>query len=189
MPGLDSIYMYVSKKTPGKIFCKLCIKTQTFSSIKIYSKISGKFRISWHVEVSTYIYGACHLVTSTGTTILVTYHFCQVIATHLVWSETLRWRLKPPASRLFTQPFIRAQIKENIKTPRHWPLCGEFTGDRLFPRTKGQLRGKCFHLMTSSCWCDRRSCNDLKKMVWHQISCPNDNGFYFYWKYIWNRCF
>ena len=25
------------------------------------------------------------------------------------------WRLKSPASRLFTQPFIRAQIKENIK--------------------------------------------------------------------------
>ena len=23
-----------------------------------------------------------------------------------------------------------AQIKENIKAPRHWPLCGEFTGDR-----------------------------------------------------------
>ena len=33
----------------------------------------------------------------------------------------------------------------------HWPLCGEFTGDRLIPRTNGQLRGKCFHLMTSSC--------------------------------------
>ena len=26
-----------------------------------------------------------------------------------------RWRLKPPASPLFTQPFIQAQIKENIK--------------------------------------------------------------------------
>ena len=36
-----------------------------------------------------------------------------------------------------------------IKAPRHWPLCGEFTG-RWIPRTKGQLRGKCFHLMTSS---------------------------------------
>ena len=38
----------------------------------------------------------------------------------------MRWRLKSPASRLFTQPFIQAQIKENIKAPRHWPLCGEF---------------------------------------------------------------
>ena len=25
-----------------------------------------------------------------------------------------------------TQHFIRAQIKENIKGPRHWPVCGEF---------------------------------------------------------------
>ena len=23
---------------------------------------------------------------------------------------------------MFTQPFIRAQIKENIKAPRHWPF-------------------------------------------------------------------
>ena len=29
-------------------------------------------------------------------------------------------------------------------------LCGEFTGDRWIPRTKGQWRGKYFHLMTSS---------------------------------------
>ena len=31
--------------------------------------------------------------------------------------------------------------KENIKAPRHWPLCGEFTGDRWIPRTNGQIRG------------------------------------------------
>ena len=34
---------------------------------------------------------------------------------------------------MFTQPFIQAQIKENIKAPRHWPLCGEVTGDRWIP--------------------------------------------------------
>ena len=45
----------------------------------------------------------------------------------------------------------QTQIKENIKAPRHWPLCEEFTWDRWIPRTNGQLRGKCFHLMTSSC--------------------------------------
>ena len=38
----------------------------------------------------------------------------------------------------------------DIKAPHHWPLCGEFTGDRWIPRTKGQYRGKCFHLMTPS---------------------------------------
>ena len=33
---------------------------------------------------------------------------------------------------------FKAQIKENIKAPRHWPLWGEFTGRRWIPRTKGQ---------------------------------------------------
>ena len=47
-----------------------------------------------------------------------------------------RWRLKSPASQLFTQPFNQAQIKEYIKAPRHWPLCGEFTGDRWNPAQK-----------------------------------------------------
>ena len=37
---------------------------------------------------------------------------------------------------LFTQPFIQTQIKENIKAPRHWPLCGEFTGTGEFPAQK-----------------------------------------------------
>ena len=29
-----------------------------------------------------------------------------------------------------SQPFVQVQIKENIKAPRHWPMCGELTGDR-----------------------------------------------------------
>ena len=43
-----------------------------------------------------------------------------------------------PASPLFTQPLIVAQIKENLKTLRHWPMCGEFTGGRWIPRKNGQ---------------------------------------------------
>ena len=50
------------------------------------------------------------------------------------WAQ---WCLKSRASRLFTQPFVRAQIKGNIKAMRHWLLWGEFTGDRLTPCTKG----------------------------------------------------
>ena len=34
---------------------------------------------------------------------------------------------------VFTQPFLQTQIKENIKAPRHWPLCGEITGTDEFP--------------------------------------------------------
>ena len=55
-----------------------------------------------------------------------------------------------PASRLFAQLFVGAQIKENIKASRHWPLWGESTGDRWIPLTKGQKCGKFYHLMTSS---------------------------------------
>ena len=40
--------------------------------------------------------------------------------------------------------------QRNIKAPHHWPLSGESTADRWIPRTNGQLRGKCFHLMPSS---------------------------------------
>ena len=53
-------------------------------------------------------------------------------------SQWTRWRLKSPASPSFTQLFIRAQIKENIKTLCHWPLCVAFIGDRWIPSTNGQ---------------------------------------------------
>ena len=43
-----------------------------------------------------------------------------------------------------THPFIEAQMKENIKAPRHWPQRGEFPGDRWIPHTKDQQRGKRF---------------------------------------------
>ena len=55
-----------------------------------------------------------------------------------VTSWWARWRLKSRAPRLFIQPFIQAQIKENFKAPRHWPLWGEFTSYRWIPHTKGQ---------------------------------------------------
>ena len=62
-----------------------------------------------------------------------------------IWEITLQWRhngrddvKKPIASPMFAQPFIQEQIKENFKAPRHWPLCGEFPGDRWIPRTNGQ---------------------------------------------------
>ena len=36
-------------------------------------------------------------------------------------------------ARVFTQPFVQGQIKENIKALRHWPSWEEFTGDRWIP--------------------------------------------------------
>ena len=48
----------------------------------------------------------------------------------LQWRHNGRDDVWSPALRLFTESFIQAQIKENIKAPRHWPLFGEFTGDK-----------------------------------------------------------
>ena len=39
---------------------------------------------------------------------------------------------------IFTQPFIQAEIKENIKSLRHCPLCGKFTGDWWIRHSNGQ---------------------------------------------------
>ena len=54
----------------------------------------------------------------------------------ILTSYWARWCLKPPASRLFTQPFLQAQIKERSK-PR-------IAGDRRFSRTKGPVTQKMF---------------------------------------------
>ena len=53
------------------------------------------------------------------------------------------WRLESPASWLFTQSFIQAQIKKNIKAPGHWPLCGNSPGSVNSPH-KGPVTRKMF---------------------------------------------
>ena len=75
----------------------------------------------------------------------------QSIARSFIWLNhpryfhvTLKWRHHECDYVLSHQPhdcllnrLFKVQIKENIKTPRHWPLCGEFTGDRWIPSTEG----------------------------------------------------
>ena len=57
--------------------------------------------------------------------------------------ESLQWRRDERDSVSNHQPhdclfncLFRRRSKKNIKAPCHWPLCGEFTGDRWIPRTK-----------------------------------------------------
>ena len=53
----------------------------------------------------------------------------------------LRWRHNGRDCVSNHQPhdcLLNLLFKVNIKAPRHWPLCGEFIGDRWFPRTNGQ---------------------------------------------------
>ena len=71
---------------------------------------------------------------------------CQDIIMTSSWA---RWRLKSPAPRLFTQPFVQARIKENtssaslafVRGIHRWPVNSPH---------KGSLTRKCFYLMTSS---------------------------------------
>ena len=99
------------------------------------------------VENKLHCLQACLAVTSYFT------YWDRVIHISLQWRHNEHDRVSNHQSHdCLLNRLIRRRSKENIKAPRHWPLCGEFTGDRWIPRTNGQLRGKCFHLMTSS-WC------------------------------------
>ena len=58
-------------------------------------------------------------------------------------SKTLHWRHNYHDGFSNHQPYdgllnhlFRRRSKENIKAPRHWPLCGEFTGTGEFPAQK-----------------------------------------------------
>ena len=59
--------------------------------------------------------------------------------------DSLQWRHNDHDGVSNHQPhdcllnrLFKAQIKENIKALRHWPLWGEFPGGRRIPRTNGQ---------------------------------------------------
>ena len=81
-----------------------------------------------------------------------------IITMTLKWA---RWRLKSPASRLFTQPFIQAQIKENIKAPRHLPLCRSLVNS---PHKGQWRRALMFSLICAwiNGWINNREAGDLR---------------------------
>ena len=47
---------------------------------------------------------------------------------------------------------VYSDADQRKKGPRHWPLCGEFTGDRWIPRTNAQKRGKFPFDDVVMCW-------------------------------------
>ena len=82
---------------------------------------------------------------TTTTTPSVKNSFFNMLSITTLPTCTLQWHHNESAGVSNHQPhdcllncLFKAQIKENIKAPRHWPLCGEFTGDRWITRTKGQ---------------------------------------------------
>ena len=71
-----------------------------------------------------------------------------------IYPTSLQWRHNGSDGLSNHQPHDSSVYsgadQRKYQAPRHWPSYGEHTGDRCIPRTKAQLRGKCFHLMTSS---------------------------------------
>ena len=61
-----------------------------------------------------------------------------MLSTPLHFCDVIMWVMASQITSLTIQPFIPAQIKENIKAPRHWPLCGKFTGHRRVLDTTGR---------------------------------------------------
>ena len=103
----------------------------------------------------------------------------------LIVKETLKTRLKwishygdaimgAIASQITSPTIVYSTVYSDVdqrkhQSSRHWPLCGEFTGDRWIPRANGQSRGKCFHLMTSSCLWNTANFywkNTFQNIVW-----------------------
>ena len=97
----------------------------------------GNPLVTW--RVIDYISRITHMDRTLVGFFLVIWHYTDVIMGAIASQIT-------SLAIVYSAAFIQMQIKENIKAPRHWPLCG----NRWISRTNGQYRGKCFHLMTSS---------------------------------------
>ena len=76
------------------------------------------------------------------------------ICRHETWSAlTLQWRHNGRDSVSNHQShncLLNRLFRRRSKKTSNLRVTGEFTGDRWIPRTNGQEREKCFHLMTSS---------------------------------------
>ena len=122
------------------------------------------------------------------------------------WSTPLHWRHNEHNSvsnhqRLdcLLNCLFRLRSKKTPKL-RVTGICGEFSGDRWIPRAKGQWRGKCFQLMTSSWWLEvwrgvgrhlwvrignlLYLMNDLKKKT---VVMTNDNWWFFMYSCDWSE--
>ena len=89
-----------------------------------------------------------------------------------VTSLWVRWRLKSPASPLFTQGFIQSQIKESIKAPRHWPLCRKrwpVNSPHKWPVTQKMIPFDDVIMYSELCTSALRFEHFLKWHIWNRI--------------------
>ena len=115
-------------------------KQARVSIIKRYRKVS------WHLETVRYLYIHIYIYITVSRCretyiciymdLKLPYYLADVSVAYVAlrWRHNGRdWHLKSPASRLFTQPFIQTQIKENIKALCHWLCAGNSSGTGEFP--------------------------------------------------------
>ena len=101
----------VSTGPLGTNLSEFVIKIQNFSFMKMHLKISpAKWR--------PFCPGGEELTALSELPV----HYSDVIMSVMV-SQII-------SVSIFTQPFVQARIKENIKAPRHWPLWEESIGDQ-----------------------------------------------------------
>ena len=97
-------------------------------------------QISDHLMVPNHLQALCWLQTTI-------YNYCDP----LQWRHHGRDRVSNHRRlHCFLNRLFRRRSKNTPKLRVTGPLWGEFTGEQWIPRTKGPLRGICFHLMTSS---------------------------------------
>ena len=75
------------------------------------------------------------------------------VSNHQHYSDVI---MSAMASQFTSLTIVNSTVYSGADQRKHQSFAslafgGEFTGDRWISRTKGQYRGKCFHLMTSSC--------------------------------------
>ena len=125
------------------IFCCMCILSLFQTNIHF---IQRALLPTWITVILAWISNADRLV-ATALGYLVGLWSCNMMKTEIKpwWryifydvtytlTMTLQWRHNKSDGVWNPQPpFIQAQIKDNINAPRHWPLCGGFTGTGEFP--------------------------------------------------------
>ena len=131
-----------------KPFCDLLVKCDLVSKLDV-DPITNVAAIDYvcHCQVDSCKGVAVHVPRSAVLDPSSTVGLCHV-ATTVLWLlelHTLQWRHNERGGvsnhRRFDCLLNRLFRHRSKKTPRHWPLWGEFTDDRWIPHTKGQWRG------------------------------------------------
>ena len=94
------------------------------------------FAPTWYLECLSHVFWGCSRSP--------TYHYCDAIMGTI-------------ASQITSLTMVYTTVYSDADQSKHQSSASlafvrGIHRDRWIPRTKGQLRGKCFHLMTSSCY-------------------------------------